>query len=151
MIRNETYKKGDVIYRQGEEAKELFFVKYGMVEIYIGYDTEDAKCIGTIQEGKVFGELGIIEEKPRTTTIVAAEETVVTIVDKESFKDYIKENPNKLIVIMESLSSRIRAQSQKLVEACQVVADYAEEKKKGEVSKELLDKMKAMAAQGKKN
>lgn len=151
MIQNETYKKGDVIYRQGEEAKELFFVKYGTVAIYIDYDTEDRKCIGTIQDGKVFGELGIIETKPRSTTAVAADETVVTIVDKESFKDYIQENPNKLIVIMESISSRIRIQSQKLVEACQVVADYVEEKKSGEVSKELLDKMKAMAAVGKKN
>ena len=120
MIREERFKKGEIIYKQGEEADEVFFVKYGRVHLYLDYKTQDSKLIALVPEGRVFGELGVIEGKPRTMTSVAGEETIVTVVDKESFPSFIKEHPNKLLVVMESLSSRIRNQSQKLVKAARL-------------------------------
>ena len=45
MIRDAKYKKGDVIYRQNEEAGEVFFVKYGTVHLYIDYNTTSAKVM----------------------------------------------------------------------------------------------------------
>ena len=151
MIRDAKYKKGEVIYREGEEANEVFFVKYGTVHLYVDYKTQNKKLIGIVTEGKAFGELGVIEGKPRTITSIAAEEIVVTIVDKESFPSYLEKNPNKLLVVMESLSFRIRSQSHKLLRACQVVADYVEEKeKKGYVAKALKDEMVLLAKENKK-
>lgn len=148
MVRDASYKKGDIIYRQNDEANEIFFVKYGSVHLYLDYKTDNAKLIGSANEGMVFGELGVIESKPRTMTAVAAEETIVTIVDKASFPEYIKQNQNKMILVMESLSSRIRSQSQKLVKACKVVASYSEEKeKKVNVNKALIEQMKTLAAE----
>lgn len=152
MIREERFKKGEIIYKQGEEADEVFFVKYGRVHLYLDYKTQDSKLIALVPEGRVFGELGVIEGKPRTMTSVAGEETIVTVLDKESFPSFIKEHPNKLLVVMESLSSRIRNQSQKLVKACKVVASYAEEKEtKGEVDDALMGQMKALAAENKRS
>lgn len=146
MVKDVHYKKGDVIYLQGDEADSIYFVKYGTVELYIDYKMPSAKRIGTAGEGRVFGELGVIEKKPRTMTTVAMEETVVTVVDKDSLLSYINENPNKMILIMESLSSRIRSQSQKLVKACATVAEYVEEKEQnGTVDKALVEKMKTLA------
>lgn len=151
MIRDAKYKKGQVIYRQNEEAGEVFFVKYGTVHLYIDYKTAHSKMIGIVGEGRVFGELGVIEDKPRTMTSVAAEDTVVTIVDKESFPSYLKEHPNKLLVVMESISSRIRAQSNKLAKACKVCAEYSEEKEtKGYVDSALMNEMRVLAAENKK-
>lgn len=148
MVRDASYKKGDIIYRQNDEANEIFFVKYGSVHLYLDYKTDNAKLIGSANEGMVFGELGVIESKPRTMTAVAAEDTIVTIVDKPSFPSYIKQNQNKMILVMESLSSRIRNQSQKLVKACKVVASYTEEKeKKVNVNKALIEKMKTLASE----
>ena len=151
MIRDAKYKKGQVIYRQNEEAGEGFFVKFGTVHLYVDYKTADSKLIGIVGEGRVFGELGVIEDKPRTMTSVAAEDTVVTIVDKESFPSYLKEHPNKLLVVMESISSRIIAQSNKLAKACKVCAEYSEEKEtKGYVDSALMNEMRVLAAENKK-
>ena len=151
MIRDAKYKKGQVIYRQNEEAGEVFFVKFGTVHLYVDYKTADSKLIGIVGEGRVFGELGVIEDKPRTMTSVAAEDTVVTIVDKESFPSYLKEHPNKLLVVMKSISSRIRAQSNKLAKACKVCAEYSEEKEtKGYVDSALMNEMRVLAAENKK-
>ena len=94
MIREERFKKGEIIYKQGEEADEVFFVKYGRVHLYLDYKTQDSKLIALVPEGRVFGELGVIEGKPRTMTSVAGEETIVTVVDKESFPSFIKELSN---------------------------------------------------------
>ena len=151
MIKDAKYKKGEVIYRQNEKAGEVFFVKFGTVNLYIDYKTADSKLIGIVGEGRVFGELGVIEDKPRTMTTVAAEDTVVTIVDKESFPSYLKEHPNKLLVVMESISSRIIAQSNKLAKACKVCAEYSEEKEtKGYVDSALMKEMEVLAAENKK-
>ena len=151
MIRDAKYKKGQVIYRQNEEAGEVFFVKFGTVHLYVDYKTADSKLIGIVGEVRVFGELGVIEDKPRTMTSVAAEDTVVTIVDKESFPSYLKEHPNKLLVVMESISSRIIAQSNKLAKACKVCAEYSEEKEtKGYVDSALMNEMRVLAAENKK-
>ena len=151
MIRDAKYKKGQVIYRQNEEAGEVFFVNFGTVHLYVDYKTADSKLIGIVGEGRVFGELGVIEDKPRTMTSVAAEDTVVTIVDKESFPSYLKEHPNKLLVVMESISSRIIAQSNKLAKACKVCAEYSEEKEtKGYVDSALMNEMRVLAAENKK-
>ena len=151
MIRDAKSKKGQVIYRQNEEAGEVFFVKFGTVHLYFDYKTADSKLIGIVGEGRVFGELGVIEDKPRTMTSVAAEDTVVTIVDKESFPSYLKEHPNKLLVVMESISSRIIAQSNKLAKACKVCAEYSEEKEtKGYVDSALMNEMRVLAAENKK-
>ena len=90
MVHDANYKKGDIIYKQRDEENEIFFIKYGSVYLYLDYKTDYAKLIGTATEGKVFGELGVIESKPRTMTAVAAEDTIVTIVDKTSFPEYIK-------------------------------------------------------------
>ena len=52
---------------------------------------------------------------------------------------------------MESLSSRIRAQSHKLAKACKVCAEYTEEKEtKGYVDSALMNEMKVLAAENKK-
>ena len=151
MIKDAKYKKGEVIYRQNEKAGEVFFVKFGTVHLYVDYKTADSKLIGIVGEGRVFGELGVIEDKPRTMTSVAAEDTVVTIVDKESFPSYLKEHPNKLLVVMESISSRIIAQSNKLAKACKVCAEYSEEKEtKGYVDSALMNEMRVLAAENKK-
>ncbi|MGN0907482.1 MAG: Crp/Fnr family transcriptional regulator [Bullifex sp.] len=151
MVRDARYRKGDVIYRQGDKADEVFFVKYGTVHLYVDHGTEESKLIGLVPEGRVFGELGVIEDKPRTMTSVAGEDTIVTIVDRDSFSSYIEENPNKMLVVMESLSSRIRAQSHKLANACRVVAEYAEEKERnGNVSSSLIDEMKLLAAENRR-
>ena len=151
MIRDMRYRKGDVIYRQGEKADEVFFVKYGTVHLHVDYKMELDRFIGLVTEGRVFGELGVIEDKPRSMTAVAGEETVVTVVDRESFPSYISEHPNKLIVVLESLSMRIRAQSHKLVRACRAVAEYAEQKEsEGHVSRELMDEMKLLAAENRR-
>lgn len=151
MIVDREYRKGDIIYRQGEKAEQIFFVKFGMVELHVDYGTPDDKCIGTVGEGKVFGELGLIESRPRTMTTVCRETTIVTIVDRDSFHDYIQDNPNKMVVIMESLSLRIRRQSQKLITACRTVAEYVDEKNsKGTANKELVSRMKELAKENAK-
>ena len=63
----------------------------------------------------------------------------------------VTEYPNKLLVVMESLSSRIRAQSHKLAKACKVCAEYTEEKEtKGYVYIALMNEMKVLAVENKK-
>ena len=62
MIREERFKKGEIIYKQGEEADEVFFVKYGRVHLYLDYRTQDSKLIALVPEGRrVFADLTVEE------------------------------------------------------------------------------------------
>jgi CRP/FNR family transcriptional regulator, cyclic AMP receptor protein len=60
------FKAGDVIFREGEEAKELFVIKSGQVRIQLGNRT-----VTELATDSIFGEMALIDSEPRSATAVA--------------------------------------------------------------------------------
>src|SRR5215472_3672775 len=72
-----SYKAGEVIFRQGDPAEELFIVKSGKVEVRLGN-----RLLDTLPELSIFGEMALIDRSPRSATVVAATDT--TVVPRET-------------------------------------------------------------------
>lgn len=131
-ILRKTYNEGEVIFRQGDKAKCMYDVRRGMVGIYSNYDTEEETLLVKLERGACFGEMGLIDNSPRSATAVALEEgTRVLVITEETFSDYLQENPEKVIKIMQQMSSRIRALTQDYLEACRAVSEAVESEKNG--------------------
>jgi len=56
-----SYKAGDVIFREGDPAQELYIVKSGKVEVRLGN-----RWLDTLPELSIFGEVALIDRSPRT-------------------------------------------------------------------------------------
>jgi len=60
-----SYKAGDVIFREGDPARELYIVKSGKVEVRLGN-----RLVDTLPELSIFGEMALIDSSPRSATLV---------------------------------------------------------------------------------
>lgn len=138
-----TFKKGDVIFREGDYGMFMFDIMYGSVAIYSKYGTSEEKLLTTLSEGQFFGEMGLIEARPRSATAVAQETTVVNKITSDNFGAYFREKPAKVMSIMQHMSHRIRELSVDYLSACQTISEYleAEEQHKSK-SEGLLARMK---------
>jgi CRP/FNR family transcriptional regulator, cyclic AMP receptor protein len=75
-----SYKAGDVIFRQGDPAEELFIVKSGKMEMRL-----DNRLLDTLAELSIFGEMASIDHSPRSATVVAATDTTIVPVGDKQF------------------------------------------------------------------
>jgi CRP/FNR family cyclic AMP-dependent transcriptional regulator len=98
-----SYKAGEVIFRKGDPAKELFIVKTGTVEVRLGN-----RLLDTLPERSIFGEMALIDPAPRSATVVAATDTTIVPVDEKQFLFLVSRTPHFALNVMRVLTQRLR-------------------------------------------
>lgn len=73
------FKAGSIIFREGDEAHELFVVKNGEVRIQLGNRT-----INELSAGSIFGEMALIDNEPRSATVIAVSDVEVVPFQKSN-------------------------------------------------------------------
>jgi len=97
------YKAGDVIFREGDPAKELYIVKSGKVEIRLGN-----RLLDTLPELSIFGEMALIDPAPRSATAVALTDATIVPVDERQFLFLVSRTPHFALNVMRVLTRRLR-------------------------------------------
>ena len=97
------YKAGDVIFREGDPADELFIVKSGKVEVRL-----DNRLLDTLPELSIFGEMALIDRSPRSATVVAATDATIVPVDEKQFLFLVTRTPHFALNVMRVLAQRLR-------------------------------------------
>jgi CRP/FNR family transcriptional regulator, cyclic AMP receptor protein len=72
------YSPGQIIFHQGDAGGFLYQVQSGSVEISCNYPHENAVVIGTAGPGDFFGEMALIDNRPRMATATATSKTICT-------------------------------------------------------------------------
>ena len=146
-----SYKKNEVIFREGDVETCMYEVVVGKVGVYADYKTKDEKLLTTLGYDKLFGEMGVIEGKPRSATVVALDDTKVRVITEAEFEEYLRESPTKVLYLMQATSARLRALSTDYVDACRTVDEYVSAEQSGKkIPAELTAKMKRFAAGAKR-
>ncbi len=127
-----TYQNNEVIFAEGDPSSTMFEVVSGTVGIYAAWGTDDQKQLATLNAGKVFGEMGLVEYYPRSATAIAlADNTRVNEVSPSELVDYLEGQPDKVLAIMRQLSSRLRDTNDRYEEAQRAVHDAIEAERGG--------------------
>lgn len=141
-MRQITYSKGDIIFRQGDIATVMYDIISGKVGIFSGYQSEQEEKIAELEAGQVFGEMGMIEIYPRSATAVALEDGVVLAeIGEADLEAYFRGKPDKLLPLMRQLSERIRETTKKYVDVCGTVSRNRQAEEQKEEQSELLREM----------
>jgi CRP-like cAMP-binding protein len=98
-----SYKAGDVIFSEGDPARELYIVKGGTVEVRLGN-----RLLDTLPELSIFGEMALIDSSPRSATVVAATDVTVVPVDVKQFLFLVTRTPHFALNVMRVLAQRLR-------------------------------------------
>lgn len=137
-------KRNEIIFNEGDKSDCMYDIRMGRVGIYANYGSKEEKLLTELTKDQFFGEMGIIEGYPRSATAVAmGDMTELTVIAKNEFEDYCKRNPEKTILIMKNMSTRIRELTQDYLEVCHTVAESLEAERLGEKkSTGLLNRLK---------
>lgn len=116
--RVESFPKGKIVFREGDAGSCMYCVHSGSVGIYTGYGTPEETKLTDVYTNHFFGEMGMIDEAPRTATAVILEPgtTLETIYPKD-LEELFEKNPFKVLMIVQNLSGRVRRLSTDVAEA----------------------------------
>lgn len=113
---NRGYKKKDIIFMEGEQPKELYFVNSGKIKTY--KTTEEGKELITAinVRGNFIGYLPLLENTPYLETAVALEDSEVRMIPKNDFLDLIYSNKEVAGTFIQILSNHLAETELRLVE-----------------------------------
>lgn len=109
-LKTHALKKGEVIFKQGDPGNELLIVQEGKIAIYApsGSDPAEGQAIRIFQPGDMLGEMAVVDEKPRSLSARAEEDSVVLGLHASDFHAALHANPALSLSVMAGLSDRIR-------------------------------------------
>jgi diguanylate cyclase (GGDEF)-like protein len=107
LTRSERYEPGKEIVRIGDAGHALYVVLEGTVLVVYPARSSDVE-LARLGVGEFFGEMAILNEKPRSATVRAIDAVRVLRLEKDDFTRLIMETPQLALQVMESLSGRIR-------------------------------------------
>lgn len=116
LLKEREYKKGDVIVKQGEEGIGLFIIKKGKVKVSKTLASGKVIDIAVHADGEYFGELSMLDNKPRTATVTALEDTTTLIMSYWEFKALLESKPEIALSILPVLVERFRETNEQLLE-----------------------------------
>lgn len=109
-----TYKKDEVIFCEYEPGNTFYFLLEGRVKVTkILADTE--KTLDVLQPGEIFGEMSILEEAPRSATMVAMDDVKVLEFNKANFESLLTSKPELAIKLLKIFARRIYDQKRRLM------------------------------------
>jgi CRP/FNR family cyclic AMP-dependent transcriptional regulator len=100
------YGPGETIVREGETGTALYVIVRGRARVERGTGPATA-AISELGPGEFFGELALIEDHPRSATVVALEETECLLFVVWEFRALLKEHPQMALPIMNALIARL--------------------------------------------
>ncbi len=101
-----TYPKGTMIFSESQPGQELYIIQKGSVKITkIVNDNE--VMLALLKTGDIFGEMSLLEDKPRSASAIAYEDAVLLAVNKANFKLMVKSQPQIITRLTQLLSERI--------------------------------------------
>jgi len=98
------FKAGDVIFKEGDLAQELFIIQSGEVEIRLGN-----RVLETLPAYSIFGEMALIDNAPRSATAVAASDAKLVPIGEKQFLFLISNTPHFALNVMRVMARRLRA------------------------------------------
>lgn len=101
-------KKGKVIFYQYEESTDLYIILEGSVKASLSDSEGKELVLNIFKKGDFFGELSLLDGKPRSATIVTTEDSIIGVLKREHFLKLLKNNPMISISLLSALVERIR-------------------------------------------
>jgi signal transduction histidine kinase len=99
---------GGVVFREGDPGDGLYFVKSGLVEISGLINDTARRAFSQLGAGEIFGEMAVIEDRPRSATATALKETEFYFIPRNEMLALLQHSPALAFSMMQQISHRLR-------------------------------------------
>ena len=114
VTREKFYPKGSVILFENDPGDSLFVVRSGRVKVVlIGEDGREV-ILGVLGVSEHFGELSLIDDRPRSAHVIAMEDSHLLVLRREDFRARVEASPKVAWALLAELSRRLRRADDKI-------------------------------------
>lgn len=103
-----TYAPGDVIYTEGDESQQVYLIKSGRIDLVDTYPETGEVVSKSLGPGRVFGEIELIDKRPRSATAKVSEEAKIVVFSHDEIIDMVFENPENSLMLARDVFDRLR-------------------------------------------
>lgn len=100
------YPKNTMIFCENMPGQELFVIQKGQVKITKIVDNNEV-LLALLNAGDIFGEMALLEDKPRSASAIAFEDCVMMVINKENFERMVTSQPQLISKLTTLLADRI--------------------------------------------
>jgi CRP-like cAMP-binding protein len=107
-VRRRRFRRGEVIFHEGDPGDALHVVASGAVKIVLSSEVGEEAIIATLHPGDFFGELSLLDGAPRSATATAVEATETVSLPRQTFLEEIGKRPSLRDCLLRSLAAELR-------------------------------------------
>lgn len=107
-LQRRTYRRGTVIFHQGDPGDALHVIASGAVKIVLASPEGEEAIIATLRPGDFFGELALLDGGARSATATAIEATETLVLDREVFRRLLDEHADLRDALLTGLAMELR-------------------------------------------
>lgn len=91
MMVPEEHRAGSTVIRQGDAGDKFYLIRQGSFDV-VSESGGQSTVKATLHEGSYFGEVALMEDKPRNATVIAKEDSLLYSLGKEQFHEVLRKS-----------------------------------------------------------
>jgi CRP/FNR family transcriptional regulator, cyclic AMP receptor protein len=107
-------RRGATIFAKGDPGSGLMAVLWGSVKISVPTADGREAVLNIINPGEIFGEMALLDGRPRSADAVAMDDCELMVIDRRDFIPFLREQPDIALKFIEILCARIRHTSEQV-------------------------------------
>lgn len=97
---------GEILFRDGDPGDTMYVLRSGRVRVFIEANGRE-KTLAFIEAGDFFGEMALLNNKPRTASAQCVEETRLLVIDAKTFEAMLRGNAEIAVRMIQRLAKRL--------------------------------------------
>jgi CRP-like cAMP-binding protein len=107
-LRARRFRRGEVLFHEGDPGDALFVVTSGAVKVVVPSEEGEEAILVTLRRGDFLGELALLDGAPRSASAIALEPTEALTLPREQFRDLVASEPAIRDALLAALSGELR-------------------------------------------
>lgn len=124
--------RGSVVLNEGDRTDNIYFIVNGALKVLVSDGEGREVILSILGAGELFGEMGVLDDHPRSATVIATQSSDLVVVPKNDFQRFLAGNFDVSLFVMRGLVKRLRVADRK-IESLALLDVY------GRVARLLLD------------
>ena len=100
--------RGDILFFQSDPSEAVYVVRTGNVAIVLNNFDGREMIINEMRSGDIFGELGILTKKPRSTSAIVQSPSELLVIPRQAFLDLLDQEPHLARLLLEITAGRLQ-------------------------------------------
>ncbi|EGK71474.1 MAG: cyclic nucleotide-binding domain-containing protein [Methyloversatilis sp.] len=106
--------RGSIVVRAGDKTDFVYLVLSGSLKVLVSDEEGREVILSMLGPGELFGEMGVLDDNPRSATVVTVVPSDLIVIAKSDFKRVLQENFEVSMFIMRNLVARLRTADRKI-------------------------------------